>query len=148
MIVGIGIDIVDAERLSRVVHSIQERVFTARELAACAGRADRVLALAARFAAKEACLKALGTGVFEGALRHVEIVSGASGPPQLRLSGALAARAREQCVRNAHVSLTHERGVAAAVVILEGTRARASRRPVHRRDRAGWTMATVASGTW
>ncbi len=73
MIVGIGIDIVEPERLSRVLDSIPERVFTARELAACADRVDRLDALAARFAAKEACLKALGTGLFEGALREVEI---------------------------------------------------------------------------
>src|SRR6266542_1065945 len=84
MIVGIGIDIVEPER-----------VFTARELAACADRVDRLDALAARFAAKEACLKALGTGLFEGALREVEIVAGAGGTPQLRVSGALARRGHE-----------------------------------------------------
>ncbi|PYP11945.1 MAG: holo-[acyl-carrier-protein] synthase [Gemmatimonadetes bacterium] len=147
MIVGIGIDVVDPERLSRVLDSIGERVFTARELAACAGRADRIQALAARFAAKEACLKALGTGVDEGALRHVEIVPGDGGPPQLRVSGALAARARERRVRTAHVSMTHERGVAAAVVILEGTTTGASRR-ARPSDRTSWTLATVSSGTW
>ncbi len=148
MIVGIGIDIVEPERLSRVLDSIPERVFTARELAACANRVDRLDALAARFAAKEACLKALGTGLFEGALRQVEIVAGAGGTPQLRVSGALAQRAFEQRVRKAHVSLTHERGVAAAVVILEGTRTAASSRSARRPSRAALRLATVSSDTW
>ncbi|HYU37203.1 MAG TPA: holo-ACP synthase [Gemmatimonadales bacterium] len=148
MIVGIGIDIVEPERLSRVLDSVPERVFTARELAACADRVDRLDALAARFAAKEACLKALGTGLFEGALRQVEIVAGAGGTPQLRVSGALAQRAFERRVRKAHVSLTHERGVAAAVVILEGTRTAASSRSARRPSRAGLRLATVSSDTW
>ena len=151
MVVGIGLDIVDTDRLSRALDcpgGLAERVFTAAELASCASRADRVQALAARFAAKEACLKALGVGILEAALRQVEIVSGAAGAPQLRLTGTLGARAEIRGVRNAHVSLTHEPGLAAAVVILEGIRVHAPSRPKGRRVAGAWTVETLLSGTW
>lgn len=148
MIVGVGIDIVDTERWVRSLERIQDQIFTPRELAACANRVDRVDALAARFAAKEACLKALHTGIAAGALRQIEIVADA-GAPTVQLAGALAKRARESGVRRAHVSLSHEAGCAAAVVILEGTRQRA--RTPRRRD-ASWTLEAIVSGeggrTW
>lgn len=140
MIVGIGLDVVPTERLARALEGFQERVFTAAELAACARRADRTQALAARFAAKEACFKALGVGILEGALQQVEIVSANGGAPQLRLAGPLARRARARGVSHAHVSLTHEPGLAAAVVILESTSPR--------RTSKTWTLETVSSGTW
>ena len=120
MIVGIGLDIVEIARWSRVLAKIEAQVFTPRELAACAHRVDRVDALAARFAAKEACLKALNAGIREGALRLVEVVSAPGGAPEIRLQGALVEQARESGVRTAHVSLSHQQGFAAAVVILEG----------------------------
>jgi len=125
MIVGIGLDIVEIARWSRVLAKIEEQVFTPRELAACANRVDRVDALAARFAAKEACLKALRAGIRQGALRQVELVSAPGGAPEIRLLGALVEQARESGVRAAHVSLSHQQGFAAAVVILEGTGKRA-----------------------
>jgi holo-[acyl-carrier protein] synthase len=128
MVVGIGLDIVMTERLTRALDApgdFEHRVFTPGELAACASRCDRVQALAARFAAKEACLKALGIGIDTGVLLQVEVVPGASGAPRLRLTGPLAQRARRCGVQAAHVSLTHEPGLAAALVVLEGT----SKRP-------------------
>jgi holo-[acyl-carrier protein] synthase len=120
MIVGIGLDIVEIARWSRALDQIQDQTFTAAELAACAERVDRIDALAARFAAKEACLKALNGGIRGGGLRQVEVVADASGAPNIRLSGDLANRARERCVERAHVSLSHHEGFAAAVVVLEG----------------------------
>jgi holo-[acyl-carrier protein] synthase len=128
MILGVGIDIVDIERWARSLERIQHEIFTSEELADCADRVDRVDALAARFAAKEAYLKALNTGIAGGALRQIEIVSDPGSAPRIRLAGALAARARKSAVRTAHVSLSHQQGVAAAVVILEGTRQRAASR--------------------
>jgi len=129
VIIGIGLDIVETTRFARALGSTEEgfagRVFTARELMACASRADRVQALAARFAAKEACLKALRAGIRQGALRQVELVSAPGGAPEIRLLGALVEQARESGVRTAHVSLSHQQGFAAAVVILEGTRSAA-----------------------
>ena len=92
-----------------------------RELLACAGRVDRTQALAARLAGKEAFLKALGTGWIQGlSFRQVEIVKGNGGGPGIELSGGAAARARERGVTRSHVSLSHERDYAAAVVVLEG----------------------------
>lgn len=125
MVVGIGIDVVETARLTRALTAhgsrFEEMVFTPGELADSASRRDRTQALAGRFAAKEACLKALSTGIFDGvSLRQAELVSSDTGAPQLRLTGALAERARLRGVRNMHVSVTHEVGIAAAVVVLEG----------------------------
>jgi len=126
MIVGIGIDLVEVARMAKALRErgerFEERVFTPAERAECRDRADRVQALAARFAAKEACLKALGTGWSGGvAFRQVAVVRGAGGVPQIRLEGMAEARARALGVLRIHVSLTHEPGAAAAVVILEGS---------------------------
>jgi len=127
MILGIGIDLVETARVSRAVAAhgerFERRIFTDAERAACRGRRDRLLALAARFAAKEACLKALGTGWSAGlSLQQIEVVREKSGGPGLRLHGASAERAREMGVRSIHVSLTHQSKAAAAVVVLEGGR--------------------------
>jgi len=123
MVAGIGIDVVATSRIARSLaadDAFFARVFTASELAACIDRADRAQALAARFAAKEACLKALGTGWGRGiGLRDVEVRTSPDGRPELALSGQAAARAKELQVRRMHVTLTHEADVAAAVVVLE-----------------------------
>ena len=132
MIVGIGLDIVDIARWQRSLGLIADQSFTPDELAACAHRVDRVAALAARFAAKEACLKALNAGIQRGALRQVEVIADPSGAPTIRLIGEMATRARAARVRCAHVSLSHHEGFAAAVVVLEGTR----------------KPSRVPSGTW
>lgn len=125
MIVGVGLDVVAVERLERSLQhdgaAFTERVFTVAERAECEVRADRAQALAARFAAKEAFFKALGTG-WGGALslQQVEVTSGDGARPELRLSGTAAGRAAAMGVRSVHVTLSHERDYAAAVVILEG----------------------------
>ena len=91
------------------------------ERSECAGRADRADALAARFAAKEACFKALGTGWSKGvSFLQVEVRRGEGGAPQLALKGEAADRAKARGVTRVHVTLTHSAGVAAAAVILEG----------------------------
>jgi holo-[acyl-carrier protein] synthase len=125
MILGVGLDVVETARLDRALASsgarFAERVYTAAELADCAARPDRIQALAGRFAAKEAFLKALGTeSVLELLLQEVEVVAGDGGRPELRLGGSAAARVSERGVRRWYLSLTHDGGVAAAVVILEG----------------------------
>lgn len=124
MIVGLGIDVVEVARLADALgrhgDSFVLRVFTDRERAACDPRADRLLAFAARFAAKEACLKALGTGWAEGlGFRDVEVVREGNQPPRLVLHGEAVRRAEALGVIRSHVSLTHQPGLAAAVVILE-----------------------------
>jgi holo-[acyl-carrier protein] synthase len=124
MIIGLGIDLVEVARLADALdrhgNRFVERVFTGAEREACELRGDRALALAARFAAKEACLKALGTGWAEGlGFRDVEVVREGNRPPRLVLHGAAARRAEALGVIRSHVSLTHQPGIAAAVVVLE-----------------------------
>ena len=124
MIVGIGLDVVATDRVARSLAEgngrFEELVFTLAEREACAPRADRAQALAARFAAKEACFKALGTGWAEGvSFQQIEVVSLEGGRPELRLTGHAAEQARALGVRTVHVTLSHEHGVAAAVVVLE-----------------------------
>ncbi len=124
MILGVGIDLLEVARIERALERhgsrFERRVFTAAEIELCRGRADRLQALAARFAAKEACLKALGTGWSDGlAFGQVEIVRESSGRPALRLHGAAAERAARLGVTKTHVSLTHQPTAAAAIVILE-----------------------------
>jgi len=124
MIVGIGLDLMEPARLARSLAEhgdrFEQRVFTPGEIADCKDRADRAQALAARFAAKEACLKALGTGWSEGlGFSQIEVVRTENGRPEIRLDGRASERAREIGVKTIHVSLTHQPTMAAAVVVLE-----------------------------
>ncbi|CAI9398917.1 holo-ACP synthase [Nocardioides sp. T2.26MG-1] len=115
MIVGVGIDVVDVERFRVSLErspGLVDRLFTPRE-------AVRPLAsLAARFAAKEALAKALGAPV--GMHWHdAEIVSEESGRPLLEIRGSVLAQATDLGVASVHVSLSHDAGIASAVVVLE-----------------------------
>ena len=115
MIVGVGIDVVDIERLARALErtpTLAARLFTA-------GERDRPIeSLAARFAAKEAVAKALGA---PGGLRwrDAEVVQLDSGRPVLRICGAVAEEADAQGVTTWHLSLSHDGGMATAVVVAE-----------------------------
>jgi holo-[acyl-carrier protein] synthase len=125
MIVGIGLDVVDTAKIRELLSGgppgFEERVFTPAERRDCAERVDKADALAARFAAKEACFKALGTGWSRGvSFLQVEVRKTEGGAPTLELSGEAAERARTQGVKRVHVTLSHSAGVAAAAVILEG----------------------------
>jgi holo-[acyl-carrier protein] synthase len=125
VILGIGLDVVETAKIQELLSApdqrFEELVFTAAERGDCAARADKVQALAARFAAKEACFKALGTGWNQGvSFRQVEVRRRESGVPELHLSGRALERSHELGVARLHVTLTHTGGVAAAAVILEG----------------------------
>lgn len=123
-IVGLGVDLVELDRIERIVDRHGDR-FVARiclsgEMGERTGP-GRVQRLGGLFAAKEAALKALGTGWARGlAFRDVEITRNPAGAPSLRFHGPAADRARELGVEAAHVSISHERGHAVAVVVLEG----------------------------
>jgi len=124
MIVGTGIDVAEVARVRRAVERygrrFLERVFTAREIEYCERRRNRFERYAARFAAKEAAMKALGVGWRGGVgWRDVEVVNQRSGKPELRLSGVAARLAQKQKVRNVSLSLTHTTTQAVAQVILE-----------------------------
>jgi holo-[acyl-carrier protein] synthase len=123
MVIGIGIDVVETARLARALERcgarFVDRVYTRAERADAAGRSDLAAALAGRFAAKEALLKALGTGFRGMSLLQVEVVRKNGAAPRLELSGAAAEHARRQGVRRLHLSVSHEAGLAVAMVILE-----------------------------
>lgn len=118
--IGIGIDAVDVDRfrsaLSRTP-SLASRLFTDAERASVAGSADPAPRLAARFAAKEATMKALGVGLGAFAFHDVEVVRAEGGAPSLRVSGAASDLAASRGVTTWLVSLTHTAAVAGAVVV-------------------------------
>lgn len=125
MILGIGLDVVQTARIERALarHGSRfwGRVFTAAEQRECGEGPDSAMRLAARFAAKEACLKALGTGSTRGvSFLQVQVLANGRGRPRLELLGKAAELANDLGVRRVHVTLTHEPGIAAAVVVLEG----------------------------
>jgi holo-[acyl-carrier protein] synthase len=110
-----GVDLVEVERFARAVRRqprLLERIFTEDERACCAGDDER---LAARFAAKEATFKALGSGWPSVAYRNVEVVYRDSGAPMLRLKGAASVLTGE---RGVVVSLSHTAGLAVAQVVI------------------------------
>jgi holo-[acyl-carrier protein] synthase len=115
---GLGIDLVEIERLERALERrprLAERLFTDAELATARARFRPGRHLAARFAAKEAAIKALGVAV---PAREVEVEGGVREPPTLRLHGGAAALARERGLA-LDVSLTHSQEMAAAVVMAQ-----------------------------
>ena len=125
MIKGIGIDLVDLERLRQVLerHGARflDRVLTAAEREFCDRQHDPIPHVAARFAAKEAALKALGTGLAAGIRwTDLEVERRENGAPLLRMRGEAERIAQERGAGSAYVSLTHDRHSAAAVVVLEG----------------------------
>lgn len=122
MIVGIGCDIIEIERIARAIksESFIRRVFTAEEAAYCQRRGQQAAAsLAARFAAKEAVLKALGTGLREGSLQEIAVDNDGLGKPLVQLSGHFAMLAKQLGVKNIQISLSHSRELATAYVIME-----------------------------
>lgn len=111
---GVGIDLIEIDRIERALSrrpNLAGRLFTEDELTYANARRRPARHLAARFAAKEAAIKALGGGV---AAKQIEVVAGP--PPRLRLHGAAAERARDLGA-GLSVSLTHSRDNAAAVVV-------------------------------
>jgi holo-[acyl-carrier protein] synthase len=122
MIVGVGIDVVPVERFAEALErtpSLAARLFTPAEQLTESGAARSAESLAARFAAKEALAKALGAPA--GLHWHdAAVVSNVAGSPQLQLSGTVAEAAARRGATSWHVSLSHDGGMAVAVVVLEG----------------------------
>ena len=139
MILGIGVDLVAVEEVERAFHrqgdAFLERLLTPRERAACGAAAgdDGPAAggdgpapgglerIAARFAAKEAAMKALGTGWGGGVgFADIEVVGGRNARPGIEWHGGARAAAQALGATQVHLSLTHSAGLAVAVVVLEG----------------------------
>ncbi len=123
MIVGIGLDLVDLARLGQVLErhgdSFVRRVCLDGEARVASGPA-RTAHVGGLFAAKEATMKALGTGWAAGiTFRQIEVVRAASGAPTLRLHGAAEQRALALGVERSHLTISHDGRTAAAVVVLE-----------------------------
>jgi holo-[acyl-carrier protein] synthase len=121
-VIGIGIDAVDVERFRKVLQRrprLVDRLFTADEQAYANRQSDPTQRYAARFAAKEAVLKALGVGLGRVAMTEIEVVREPSGAPGLRLWGGAAALAEASGVARWRLSLTHTDIIAQAVAVAE-----------------------------
>ena len=125
MIVAIGTDIVDIARIQRALDDsrtggrFRRRVFTPGEIDYCAGRAHSAQSFAARFAAKEAVMKALGTGFGDGIGWHQIEVDRKDERPAVLLSGKARERAKELHITRWHLSLSHTDTYAIAYVVAE-----------------------------
>jgi holo-[acyl-carrier protein] synthase len=125
MVVGLGTDITEVSRIAGSIERHGERflkrVYTPGEIAYCLARKKSAAqSFAARFAAKEAGAKALGTGISRGiGWLELEVVRAPGQAPQLRLSGRAAARAQQLGVTRISLSLTHTEETALAVVVME-----------------------------
>ena len=121
-VAGIGTDLVEIARLHKSLartKSFAEKVFTEAERDYCGKRANSAEAFAARFAAKEAFLKAVGCGIFDGIpLTQIEVVNAESGEPRLALGPAAKKAMRARGGTDALVSLSHAGGTAVAFVVV------------------------------
>ncbi|HET9091140.1 MAG TPA: holo-ACP synthase [Acidimicrobiales bacterium] len=118
--IGVGIDLVELRRFRQVLArrpGVAGRLFTEAERGSLAARRDPVPGLAARFAAKEAAMKALGVGIGAVSFRELEVRRLESGAPRLEVSGRAAELAGRLGVESFHLSLTHTEETASAVVI-------------------------------
>ncbi|EMB29858.1 holo-ACP synthase [Treponema denticola] len=124
MILGLGIDIVEVSRLEKWLNDkkLLERFFNKEELEYVLSKRDGAApSLAVRFAAKEAFGKALGTGLAGIELKDIAVVNDKTGRPFLKLFGTALQALKEKGGADIHLSLTHEKTTAAAVVIIEGS---------------------------
>jgi holo-[acyl-carrier protein] synthase len=122
-IIGSGLDATEIARIASAIERYGERfvgrVFTDEEVAYCRRKRDAASSFAARFAAKEAAMKALGTGHSRGVFwRGIEVVRRPGGPPQLRFHGGAAARLAAMGATGSLLTLTHSRELALAHVLL------------------------------
>lgn len=123
MILGVGTDIVEVNRVKKAINNPRfcERVYTEAERQYCESRGmQRVQSYAARFSGKEAILKAFGTGLREGTMQDIEILPDALGCPQVNLTGHFAKLACEKKVEKVWISLSHTKEYATAQCVMEG----------------------------
>lgn len=132
MVLGIGTDLIEIDRIERSLARFGtrflERIYTPLEITYCQRkRSGATESFAARFAAKEAGAKALGTGISRGVQwTEIEVRNLPGGQPTIRWHGRAADRAAALGVQTVHLSLTHSRALAMAVVLIEGAPVRLS----------------------
>ena len=123
MIHGIGTDIIEVNRIEKnleKVSGLKTKLFTAKEIKYCETKRHSAEHFAARFAAKEAFFKALGTGWRYGfAFTEIEIINNELGKPEITVSGKIEKYITENNISNIHISISHLKDIANAVVILE-----------------------------
>ena len=122
MITGVGIDVIHVKRMERWQENsrLLERYFHSEELDTVKSRGDgAALSLAARFAAKEAFGKALGTGLANLILKDIMVINTYNGRPEIKLVGTAKEALEKSDANRVHISLTHERDNAIAMVVLE-----------------------------
>ena len=123
MLVGVGCDVIEIARVAKAMErkAFVERVYAPEEIAYCQGRGKQAASsFAARFAAKEAVLKALGTGLRGGELTEIVIINDELGKPSVQLRGYHAELAQKLGVKNIAISMSHSRATALAYVVMEG----------------------------
>ena len=123
-IAGIGIDIVHIERMKHTWEkhgdAFLEKSFTESEINTCKSNKRAVEMFAARFAAKEAVMKAFGKGMFQGVhFKDIEIMGGMDSKPEVKLHGEVKTLAEQRNITKILVSMTHEKDYAAAVAVVE-----------------------------
>ncbi|MBM4271786.1 MAG: holo-ACP synthase [Deltaproteobacteria bacterium] len=124
MIQGIGTDIVEVSRIEKIIEKwgprFIERVYTPGEIEYCSKKAFPAMHFAARFAVKESILKSLGIGLGKGLrLRDIEVLNNQEGSPFLQSNDAVKEVFRRRGISGVHISITHTKKYAQAVVILE-----------------------------
>jgi holo-[acyl-carrier protein] synthase len=122
MILGIGIDITEINRVAKSLESesFQRKVFTPAELKFCGEIKNSAECLAGKFAAKEAFMKALGTGIRQEVwFTQIEVLNDGSGKPYITVSSEAERRLQQSGAKQVHVSISHSGGMAVALVILE-----------------------------
>ena len=123
MLIGVGCDVIEIARVAKAMErrAFVERVYAPEEIAYCEGRGKQAASsFAARFAVKEAVLKALGTGLRGGELTEIVITNDDLGKPSVQLRGYHAELAQTLGVNNIALSMSHSRVAALAYVVMEG----------------------------
>lgn len=124
MILGIGIDLVKNERIKELIIKYKEhflnKVYTESEIEYCQKKAEPAVSFAARFAAKEALLKALGTGLRNSSWQDIKVENDNLGKPVLKLTGSTKSKSEKIGVKSIFLSISHEKDYSVAQVVLEG----------------------------
>jgi holo-[acyl-carrier protein] synthase len=123
-VLGVGVDLCEVDRLRRAMArtpGMRDRLFSPAEQAYCERRSDPGERYAARFAAKEAVLKAMGVGIGACALYDIEVVNEPSGAPRLTLRDSAAELAAAKGVAGWHLTLTHTKALAQATALALGS---------------------------
>lgn len=123
MIIGIGIDNIEVKRIKKQIDGstrFKEKIFTLNEIEYCESKKNYAESFAVRFAAKEAFLKAIGTGWGEGLqFQDIEILNDEKGKPEIHLQGKAKQVIQKNKLTNIQVSLSHIKKIATAIVIIE-----------------------------